>query len=164
HVIIRLLNRVNDDTAVQDGGSDADVITVERADLEVSPPVALTEPSATSAQAIVPAQKARDVTPAQLELSLRTGANGYQVVSLAGATLAVWPGPPLAIWPGPRAGPDRSVHCDHGGCQPLALSLELLPALNLTARASGGTPMAEEVQGQAAEESESAESSEATIA
>jgi len=60
------------------------VITVERADLEVSPPVALTEPSATSAQAIVPAQKARDVTPAQLELSLRTGANGYQVVSVAG--------------------------------------------------------------------------------
>jgi len=32
----------------------------------------------------VPAQKARDVTPAQLELSLRTGANGYQVVSVAG--------------------------------------------------------------------------------
>jgi anti-sigma B factor antagonist len=81
HVIIRLLNRVNDDTAVQDGGSDADVITAERADLEVSPPVALTEPSA---QAIVPAQKAHDVIPAQLELSLRTGANGYQVVSVAG--------------------------------------------------------------------------------
>ena len=80
-MIIRLLNRVNDDTAVQDGGSDADVITAERADLEVSPPVALTEPSA---QAIVPAQKAHNVTPAQLELSLRTGANGYQVVSVAG--------------------------------------------------------------------------------
>ncbi len=83
-MIIRLLNRVNEDTAVQDGGSDADVITVERADLEVSPPVALTEPSAVSAQAIVPAQKAHAVIPAQLELSLRTGANGYQVVSVAG--------------------------------------------------------------------------------
>ena len=89
-MIIRLLNRVNGDTTVQDGGSDADVITAERADLEVSPPVALTEPSATPAapatpaQAIVPVQQARDVTPAQLELSLRTGTNGYQVVSVAG--------------------------------------------------------------------------------
>ena len=86
-MIIRLLDRVNGDTAVQDGGSDADVITAERADLEVSPPVAITEPPATPAQAIVPAQKAQEiqgVTPAQLELSLRTGANGYQVVSVAG--------------------------------------------------------------------------------
>jgi anti-anti-sigma factor len=64
------------------------VITAERADLGVLPPVAITEPSA---QAIVPAQQAHevaqqahDVTPAQLELSLRTGANGYQVVSVAG--------------------------------------------------------------------------------
>jgi anti-sigma B factor antagonist len=74
-VIIRLLDCVNGDTAVQDGGSDADVITAELTDLEVSPPVAISEPSATPAQA---------VTPAQLRLSLRTGANGYQVVSVAG--------------------------------------------------------------------------------
>ncbi len=80
-MIIRLLNRVNGDTAVQDGGSDADVITAERADLEVSSPVALTEPAA---QALVPAQQAHELMPAQLELSLRTGANGYQVVSVAG--------------------------------------------------------------------------------
>jgi anti-sigma B factor antagonist len=87
HVIIRLLDRVNGDAAVQDGGSDADVITTELTDLEVPPPVAISEPPATSAQAIVPAQTARDVqgtTPAQLELSVRTGANGYQVVSVTG--------------------------------------------------------------------------------
>jgi anti-sigma B factor antagonist len=53
-VIIRLLDRVNDVAAVPDGGSDAAVIT---ADL---------------------------VNPLQLELSCRTGANGYQIVSVAG--------------------------------------------------------------------------------
>jgi anti-anti-sigma factor len=82
-VIIRLLDRVNGDTAVQDGGSDADVITAELTDREVPPPVAAPEPPATLAQAIVPAQ-AQGATSAQLELSLRTGANGYQVVSVAG--------------------------------------------------------------------------------
>ncbi len=89
-MIIRLLDRVNGDTAVRDGGSDADVTTAELTGLEVSPPVAIPEPPATPAPAIVPAQQAqptqqaRGVTPAQLELSLRTGANGYQVVSVAG--------------------------------------------------------------------------------
>jgi anti-sigma B factor antagonist len=89
-VIIRLLDRVQADTAVQDGGSDADVITEELADLEVPPPVAISEPPATPAQVIVPAQTARPAREAhrapsaQLELSLRTGANGYQVVSVAG--------------------------------------------------------------------------------
>jgi anti-sigma B factor antagonist len=83
-VIIRLLDRVNGDTAVQGGGSDADVITAERTDREVTPPVAIPEPPATPAQAIVHVQKAQGVPPAQLELSLRTGANGYQVVSVAG--------------------------------------------------------------------------------
>jgi anti-sigma B factor antagonist len=61
-VIIRPLNRVNAVAAVPDGGSDAAVMT---------------------AQQIVPAQVQR-VEPAQLELSCRTGSNGYQVVSLAG--------------------------------------------------------------------------------
>ena len=54
-MIIRLLDRVKDDAPVPDGGSDADVITAEP-----------------------------DVEPAQLELSCRTGSNGYQVVSVAG--------------------------------------------------------------------------------
>jgi anti-sigma B factor antagonist len=83
-VIIRLLDRVKGDTAVQDGGSDADVITRELTDLEVPPPVAIAEPPATPAQAIVPAQGARGSTPAQLELSCRTGTDGYQVVSVSG--------------------------------------------------------------------------------
>jgi anti-anti-sigma factor len=61
-VIIRPLNRVNAVASVPDGGSDAAVMT---------------------AQQIVPAQVQR-VEPAQLELSCRTGSNGYQVVSLAG--------------------------------------------------------------------------------
>lgn len=61
-MIIRPLNRVNAVAAVPDGGSDAAVMT---------------------AQQIVPAQVQR-VEPAQLELSCRTGSNGYQIVSLAG--------------------------------------------------------------------------------
>jgi anti-anti-sigma factor len=54
HVIIRPLNRVNAVAAVPDGGSDAAVITAERTE------------------------------PAQLELTCRTGANGYQIVSVTG--------------------------------------------------------------------------------
>ena len=61
-MIIRPLNRVNDVAAVPDGGSDAAVITAKQA---------------------VPAQAQR-VEPAQLELSCRTGANGYQIVSVTG--------------------------------------------------------------------------------
>jgi anti-anti-sigma factor len=57
-VIIRPLDRDTDVTPVPDGGSDATVITAERA-----------KPAA---------------EPAQLELSCRTGANGYQIVSVAG--------------------------------------------------------------------------------
>ena len=53
-MIIRLLNRVNAVAAVPDGGSDVAVITAER------------------------------VEPVQLELSCRTGANGYQVISVTG--------------------------------------------------------------------------------
>ena len=57
-MIIRPLDRDTDVTPVPDGGSDAAVITTER-----------TKPAA---------------EPAQLELSCRTGANGYQIVSVAG--------------------------------------------------------------------------------
>ena len=53
-MIVRPLNRVNVDAAVSDGGSDGAVITAER------------------------------VEPVQLELSCRTGANGYQIVSVTG--------------------------------------------------------------------------------
>ena len=53
-MIIRPLNRVNADAAVSDGGSDVAVITAER------------------------------VEPVQLELTCKTGANGYQIVSVTG--------------------------------------------------------------------------------
>jgi anti-anti-sigma factor len=74
-VIIRLLDRVDGDATVQDGGSDADVVTTQIVSPEAAPPV------------VVPAQPATKdpvITPAQLELSTCTGANGYQVVSVAG--------------------------------------------------------------------------------
>ncbi len=61
-MIIRPLNRVNAVAAVPDGGSDATVKIAER---------------------MVPAQ-AKRVEPVQLELSCRTGANGYQIVSVTG--------------------------------------------------------------------------------
>ena len=57
-MIIRPLDRDTDVAPVPDGGSDAAVITAKRA---------------------APAAE-----PAQLELSCRTGANGYQIVSVAG--------------------------------------------------------------------------------
>ena len=61
-MIIRPLNRVNAVAAVPDGGSDAAVMTAKH---------------------VVPAQAQR-VEPVQLELSCRTGANGYQIVSVTG--------------------------------------------------------------------------------
>jgi anti-sigma B factor antagonist len=57
HVIIRQLNRASVDAAAQDGGSDVAVITAERAE---------------------------GLEPAQLRLSCRTDADGYQVVSVTG--------------------------------------------------------------------------------
>jgi anti-sigma B factor antagonist len=63
-VIIRLLDR--DSEVAPDGGSDAVVITAER-----------TGPGA-------PATAPGRAEPAQLELSTRTGANGYQIVSVTG--------------------------------------------------------------------------------
>ena len=75
-MIIRLLDRVKGDATVQDGGSDADVVTTQIASPEAAPLVVVpAQPAATPAPV---------VTPAQLELSTRTGANGYQVVSVAG--------------------------------------------------------------------------------
>ena len=71
-MIIRLLDRVKGDATVQDGGSDADVVTTEIASPEAAPPV------------VIPTQAAPAVLPVQLELSTSTGANGYQVVSVAG--------------------------------------------------------------------------------
>lgn len=61
-MIIRPLNRVKAVAAVPDGGSDAAVMT---------------------AKYVVPVQAQR-VEPVQLELSCRTGANGYQIVSVTG--------------------------------------------------------------------------------
>jgi anti-sigma B factor antagonist len=57
HVIIRQLNRVSVDAAAQDGGSDVAVMTAERAD---------------------------GLGSAQLQLSCRRDADGYQVVSVTG--------------------------------------------------------------------------------
>jgi STAS domain-containing protein len=64
-VIIRLLDYDSDVEPVSDGGSDADVIT------------------ATAAEVAAAAQ-AEEIEQAQLELSCQTGANGYQIVSVAG--------------------------------------------------------------------------------
>ena len=65
-MIIRLLDRDSDVAPAPDGGSDTAVITAE-----VSDPGGQT-PAADRAE------------PAQLELSCRTGANGYQIVSVTG--------------------------------------------------------------------------------
>ena len=62
-MIIRLLDRDSDVAPVPDGGSDAVVITAERAEAAGAEPAA---------------------EPAQLELSCRTGSNGYQIVSVTG--------------------------------------------------------------------------------
>jgi anti-anti-sigma factor len=83
-VIIRLLDRVKGDAAVQDGGSDADVITADIASPEAAPPVVIPVQPAGPATAGAPATGAASATAAQLELSTRAGANGYQVVSVAG--------------------------------------------------------------------------------
>jgi len=69
-VIIRLLDRDSDVAPVPDGGSDTAVITA-----------ASTGPGALATAAGTAADRAE---PAQLELSTRTGANGYQVVSVTG--------------------------------------------------------------------------------
>jgi anti-sigma B factor antagonist len=69
-VIIRPLNRVNAVAAVPDGGSAA-------------VPDGGSDAAVMTAKYVVPAQAQR-VEPVQLELSCRTGANGYQIVSVTG--------------------------------------------------------------------------------
>jgi anti-sigma B factor antagonist len=78
-VIIRPLNRVNGVAAVPDGGSDAAVIAMEDG---VSP--GGTTPPDPPARGACPPPRTPLGEPAQLELSTRTGANGYQVVSVTG--------------------------------------------------------------------------------
>jgi anti-anti-sigma factor len=73
-VIIRLLDRVNGVAAVPDGGSDAAVITADSVSPEGRPPG-----TPRAREGCPPPRE-----PAQLELSTRTGANGYQVVSVTG--------------------------------------------------------------------------------
>ena len=62
-MIIRLLDRDSDVAPVPDGGSDTAVITAESTG---------------------PGPLATEAEHAQLELSTRTGANGYQIVSVTG--------------------------------------------------------------------------------
>ena len=70
-MIIRPLDRDTDVAPVPDGGSDAAVITAGSVGPGGRPP--------TPPRGAEPAAE-----PAQLELSCRTGANGYQIVSVAG--------------------------------------------------------------------------------
>ena len=67
-MIIRLLDRDSDVRPVPDGGSDTAVITTE-----------IPGPGGQ-----VPGAASQGAEPAQLELSCRTGANGYQIVSVTG--------------------------------------------------------------------------------
>jgi anti-sigma B factor antagonist len=69
-VIIRLLDRDSDVAPVPDGGSDTAVITAQN-----------TGPGPLAAVAAAVVGRAE---PPQLELSTRTGANGYQIVSVTG--------------------------------------------------------------------------------
>jgi len=76
-VIIRLLDRDSDVAPVPDGGSDTAVITSA-------------SPGGRPAEALrvqggcPPPRSPLGTEPAQLELSTRTGANGYQIVSVTG--------------------------------------------------------------------------------
>ena len=72
-MIIRLPDRVKDVALVPDGGSDAAV--TDSVDSGGRPP------ETPRAQGGCPPPR---TPPAQLELSCRTGANGYQIVSVAG--------------------------------------------------------------------------------
>ena|GEM_PF-630817 len=73
-MIIRLLDRDSDVAPVPDGGSDAAVITAEISGPGGQAPGAASQDAAAG----------QDAEPAQLELSCRTGANGYQIVSVTG--------------------------------------------------------------------------------
>ena len=69
-MVVRPLNRVKVDAAVPDGGSDVAVITAD----SVSP----------GDDPRNPRVGVDGVKPAQLELTCRTGPNGYQIVSVTG--------------------------------------------------------------------------------
>ena len=69
--MIRPLNRVKGVAAVPDGGSDAAVITTD----SVSPG---------GRSPGTPREGVHGLEPAQLELTCRTGPNGYQIVSVTG--------------------------------------------------------------------------------
>jgi anti-sigma B factor antagonist len=103
-VIIRLLDRVKDVAPVPDGGSDAAVTTTDSVDSggrpfspggtysphggAARPPVPPWPPEppleTPRVQGGCPPPRTPPAEPAQLELSCRTGANGYQIVSVAG--------------------------------------------------------------------------------
>ena len=81
-MIIRRLDRVNDDAPVSDGGSDAAVITADSVPAEAPGVQGGCPPPRTPARE--PARPRPAAEHAQLELSCRPGPNGYQVVSVAG--------------------------------------------------------------------------------
>jgi len=94
-VIIRPLGRVKDVAPVSDGGSDAAVTTTDSLDTlgpasagPASASSASAGPASTSSASAGPASAPDGAEPArehaQLELSCRTGADGYQIVSLSG--------------------------------------------------------------------------------
>jgi anti-sigma B factor antagonist len=77
-VIIRLLDRDSDVAPAPDGGSDTAVIT-DTVSPGGRPPEAPRAPGGCP-----PPRTPLGAEPAQLELSCRTGANGYQIVSVTG--------------------------------------------------------------------------------
>jgi anti-anti-sigma factor len=82
-VIIRLLERDNEVAPVSDGGSDAAMTTTDSASPGGRPPQTPLRLGENRPPQTLPAPRGEE-EPAQLELSTRTGANGYQIVSVAG--------------------------------------------------------------------------------
>ncbi len=85
-MFIRLLDRVNDDAPVTDGGSDTAVINADSLPAEAPGVQGGCPPPRTPAGEPPPAAEHHRpaAEPAQLELSCQPGPNGYQVVSVAG--------------------------------------------------------------------------------
>ena len=77
-MIIRPLNRVKDDAAVSDGGSDA-AVTTEGVD-----PGGRPLGTSRARGACPPPRTPLGEEPAQLELACQTGPNGYEIVSMTG--------------------------------------------------------------------------------
>ena len=80
-MVIRPLNRVKDDAAVPDGGSDAAVITADSVDPGGRPPG---NPPNLGGNRPAAASPGGPGEHAQLELACQTGPNGYQIVSMTG--------------------------------------------------------------------------------